>query len=143
MAARVRPDSKVRLRYSLALADGEVLDETGPEGSVIALGQGEFAEALEAMLLGMAVGESKTVEISAADSVFGVWDAANVQLLELSALGSEVPLQAGQVVEFDTPQGPVAALIHELDEETVTVDFNHPLCQHDLQFNVEILEIEP
>ena len=143
MAKKVRPGSKLRLRYKLSLADGEVLDETGEDGSDITLGQGEFAEALEAILVGMAEGERKTVEIAAADGVFGQWDPENIQLLDLAVIGSEVPLEAGQVVEFDTPEGPVAALIHELDDDTVTVDFNHPLCQHDLLFNVEIVEIEP
>ena len=141
MSNKVSAGSRVRLRYQLSLADGEVLDETGADGSDITLGQGEFAEALEALLVGMGEGDRKNFSIAAADGVFGQWDPGNIQLLDLAVIGSEVPLEAGQVVEFDTPQGPVAALIHELDDETVTVDFNHPLCQHDLSFNVEILEI--
>jgi len=141
MPDMVEPNSRIRLYYRLSLADGEVLDETDAQGSEIVLGQGEFAQPLEAMLTGMKPGERKTFDISAADGVFGQWDSANVQLLDLDAIGSEVPLEAGQVVEFQTPQGPVAALVHELDDETVTVDFNHPLCRHDLIFEVEMLEI--
>ena len=141
MTETVKKDSRIRLTYRLSMSDGDVLDETDSGGSTIQLGQGEFSEALEALLVGMHAGEQRNFSISAQDRIFGEWDPANIQLLDLSAMGSETALEAGQVVEFDTPEGPVAALVHEVDDETVTVDFNHPLCQHDLMFDVEILEI--
>lgn len=142
MSGVVREDSVIRLGYRLALKDGEVLDKTDDGGELIALDTGEFADALEALLVGLRVGDKKEFPISAEEEIFGAWDPENIQLLDRASLGSEVPLEAGQVVEFETPEGPVAALITDLDDETVTVDFNHPLCQHDLVFSVEILAIE-
>jgi len=46
------------------------------------------------------------------------------------------------IVSFTTPAGDeLPGTVVEVDDEQVLVDFNHPLCGHAMDFEVEILAV--
>jgi FKBP-type peptidyl-prolyl cis-trans isomerase SlpA len=49
----------------------------------------------------------------------------------------------GLNVEKDDKKQKIPAMVTALDEETVTVDFNHPLAGHDLTYKVILEKIRP
>ncbi|MGB2337634.1 MAG: FKBP-type peptidyl-prolyl cis-trans isomerase, partial [Alcanivorax sp.] len=52
-------------------------------------------------------------------------------------------LEPGMVLSFaDAGGAELPGVIGKVDEEWVTVDFNHPLAGRDLTFEVEIISIE-
>jgi FKBP-type peptidyl-prolyl cis-trans isomerase SlpA len=52
-------------------------------------------------------------------------------------------LKPGLVIEFDTPAGiKVPGIVMEINDDTVVVDFSHPLAGHTVLFNVKILAVQ-
>ena len=45
------------------------------------------------------------------------------------------------VFEFNTPDGPLSAMVIEVAEATVTIDCNHPLSGITLNFEVTIKDV--
>jgi FKBP-type peptidyl-prolyl cis-trans isomerase 2 len=66
--------------------------------------------------------------------------------LRLEGLKVDVPseaLKAGAMLQSRTEDGRVVPLkVHEVKEETVVLDFNHPLAGEKLTFDVKILDIQ-
>ncbi|OGI42040.1 MAG: hypothetical protein A2150_00020 [Candidatus Muproteobacteria bacterium RBG_16_64_11] len=139
----IQPGSRVRLSFSLSLADGTLVDSATPEAPMaITIGSGELFEALEDFLLGLSAGERRRFEISA-EQAFGP-AREDVHMLPRSAFPPELAVEAGQVIGFAMPSGQeTPGLVVAVGETEVTVDFSHPLSGHDLVFEVEILAVEP
>ena len=55
-----------------------------------------------------------------------------------------VELSEGLVVSFqDKAKSELPGVVSAIEEQMVTVDFNHPLAGRDLEFEVEILSVVP
>ncbi len=55
-----------------------------------------------------------------------------------------MPVEPGTVVAFTTPNGQeVPGTIKEVTDDTVLVDFNHPLAGFEVMFDVTILDVKP
>ncbi len=143
----VRPGSHVTLNYRVSLADTqiEVVSTFGQRPATIQLGLGQLAEALERALVGMAEGERRRVELTAAHA-YGERSPELLQRLSRALLDrSSAPgeqYEIGDLLEFPTPDGGrFAGVLKELDAESVLVDFNHPLAGHSICFEAEILGV--
>jgi len=51
-------------------------------------------------------------------------------------------VKIGDTLQGFGPNGPVLVTVVEINEETVTIDANHPLAGKDLVFELEVLGIE-
>lgn len=136
--------SEVIMHFTLSLADGTVADRSEADAPLhFTLGDGTLIRGLELALLGLAAGDRESVRIAPQDA-FGFADPANVHAMPRADFGPELPLEPGVIIGFTTPSGEeVPGLIREVGEETVQVDFNHPLAGHEVHFEVEILEVHP
>jgi FKBP-type peptidyl-prolyl cis-trans isomerase SlpA len=137
--------SAVRVAYTLSLADGTEVDcATREEPFEFVVGDGSWIAGLEAVLLGMVVGERQHYLI-AAEEAFGLPDPHQLHTMPRSAFAAAWAgerLEPGLVISFEAPSGDlVPATIVALREEEVDVDFNHPLAGRDLQFDVELLSV--
>ncbi|MEL0583444.1 MAG: hypothetical protein AAES65_00980 [Candidatus Thiodiazotropha sp. (ex. Lucinoma kazani)] len=55
----------------------------------------------------------------------------------------DMELEEGLVIGFDTPTGEeLSGIVLEAEEDTVKVDFNHPLAGREITFEVEILSVD-
>ncbi|MBI5612075.1 MAG: FKBP-type peptidyl-prolyl cis-trans isomerase [Gammaproteobacteria bacterium] len=140
----IEPGSRVRLSFSLCLADGTLVDSAAPEAPlVITIGSGELFDALEEFLLGLSAGARRRFEIPA-EQAFGPARDDAVHTLPRSVFPPELAVEAGQVIGFAMPSGQeTPGVVVAVAETEVTVDFSHPLAGHDLVFEVEILDVEP
>jgi len=139
----IKADSKVTLRYAVSLADGTVIEETGDKPETIQLGQGEFINELEQKLFGLAEGNTDEIIIPALENLFGDYDESRIQQVDHTAFDDGAPAQQGTVIEFTLPNGStVPGIIREVTDETVLVDFNHPLCGRDVMLFVDIVSVE-
>jgi FKBP-type peptidyl-prolyl cis-trans isomerase SlpA len=128
------------LRYAIRLRDGtEVvsnLAEAGPD--TLTLGDGTLASTLEACLIGLPPGQ-RHVFLLDAWQAFGASQPELVQALPRSDLPEGTQLEAGTLVEFSMPNGQtLAGHILEVGEDAVKVDFNHPLADLPIEFEVEV-----
>jgi len=141
-SGEIRADSSVTLRYRLSLADGTVVEASGDAPETLHMGRGEMVDGLEERLVGLHPGDRQTMMIPAADEVFGAYDEVNHHPLRRAEFGDQA-LVEGQVVEFTLPNGQtLAGTILSFDDDSVEVDFNHPLAGRDLVFEVEIIAVE-
>jgi len=132
---------RVRMHYSLQLEGGFVADSSGNEPLEFVLGGGTLGPGLERHLLGLQAGEQREFAI-APGTVFPFPVKAAVQDLERAAFPEGMPLEPGMIYEFNTPAGDaVPGRIVSIGEDSVTVDFNHPLAGQGFSFIVEILEV--
>ncbi len=145
MSRAVRQGDRVTLHYRLRIAGGPEFESTfGGEPAVVVVGAGELPEALEFLLLGTRPGDRERYEIGADQWIFGEHDEERVQRLAREDFAEDLPPEEGTVYVFTTPAGDeLPGVVRAIDDEGVTVDFNHPLVGHDLVFEVEILDVAP
>lgn len=139
---RIAPGQPVTLVFSLALADGTVVDAATPEEPLhYVIGDGTLEAGLEQKLLGLTAGASAQFELQPGEA-FGLPDEDNIHVLEVDAFPAELELRPGLVIGFTTPaEQEVPGTILDIDQGLVHVDFNHPLAGKTLQFAVNVLSV--
>ena len=56
----------------------------------------------------------------------------------------DIPMEVGTMIELQNESGqPMDARIESVGEETVRLDFNHPLAGKELHFSVKIASLRP
>lgn len=141
MSARaVAPGDTLQLRYALRPRGGEdiVTNFDDPAPQTVTLGDGTLAPALEQWLLDLPVGE-RHVFLLDPWQAFGEAQPELIQTLPKSDLPADAPLEVDRLVEFVMPNGEtLAGHILEIGADSVKVDFNHPLADLAIEFEVEI-----
>jgi len=140
-ARKVADKLVVKVDYQGTTDDGTLFASTyGQTPLEVMIGGGFWIPALEEALVGLRVGEKKTVTVKAADA-FGEHDETLMEEVPKSDFPEYVQFKVGLTVQRATRDGPVLATISEVRPTSVIVDYNHPLAGKDLTFDVEILEI--
>jgi FKBP-type peptidyl-prolyl cis-trans isomerase SlyD len=136
-------DGKViGIEYTLTLEDGTVADtNVGRDDLTYTQGSGQILPALEQALAGHAIGDEVNVKIAANDG----YGEVNPELRrEVSP--DQIPegaREVGQVLVGQGPEGqPIQVRVHEVKDEAIVLDFNHPLAGEDLNFDVTIKSVE-
>ena len=132
----------VRIHYRGKLTDGTLFDSSdGGDPLEFKIGENTIIPKLEASVIGMSEGDKATVAIDAADAYGPRMDEA-VQTVERTMIPDEVDLTVGRQLQATAPNGNQLILtVVEVNEQTVTLDGNHPLAGQDLVFDIELVEI--
>jgi FKBP-type peptidyl-prolyl cis-trans isomerase SlpA len=142
---KIRFGSRITLHFALLMPSGEEIDTTRRgQPAALTLGDGNLLPGFEEALIGLATGDDAQLVIPA-EQAFGERVEANVRLLARSMFNdftSEEPLEPGLVVSFQAPDGELPGVVKAVFEDTVQVDFNHPLSGSDITFDVSILSVE-
>ncbi len=137
----IAPNKVVEIHYEGTLSDGSVFDSSeGQEPLEFVFGVGMLIPGLEEGLEGMAEGDTATIEVSAEDA-YGPREEQAVQPIPRAEIDPEIELEEGMQLVGQSPQGPMIVTVIEFDDETVMIDFNHPLAGEDLTFDVEVVSI--
>jgi len=90
----------------------------------------------------MAVGDVKTITISAADA-YGPYVEERVFEVGHDQFAEGVQLQVGMQLQSQAEEGqmPMVATVTEVTEEKVVLDANQPLAGKDLTFEIELMEL--
>ncbi len=139
----VAPGDRIELRYALRPRGGSDLvsnfDDDAPE--TVTLGDGTLAPALEQWLIDLPPGE-RHVFLLDPWQAFGESQPELIQTLPRGDLPGDIAFETDQLVEFAMPSGQtVAGRILEIGDDAVKVDFNHPLADLAIEFEVEIVRI--
>ena len=132
----------VRVHYTGRLQNGEIFDtSTGDEPLEFTLGQGQMITGFEQAVLGMQVGDNKTVTIPV-DEAYG--PRRDDLLLEVNRddLPEDLEPEVGMLLQSSQPDGSITVFtITEVTEAMIKVDGNHPLAGQELTFGIELVEI--
>jgi FKBP-type peptidyl-prolyl cis-trans isomerase SlyD len=135
------------LQSSLNGVDFELVEETGTEFPLVFLfGSGQLIPDFENNLSGKVSGDEFSFVIASENAYGPVDDEALVRVgmdmfkvdgvvdMEILRVGNVIPL-------LDRDGNQLAAKILSIDDETVLLDFNHPLAGHTLQFDGKVVEV--
>jgi FKBP-type peptidyl-prolyl cis-trans isomerase 2 len=138
---QIKEGASVSVNYTGRLEDGTIFDTSLQEGRnplTAILGQGQLIPGFENGLMGMSVGEKKTIEIQPEDA----YGEVNPQLTQEVPL-DKVPdnVKVGDMLQGQNQYGPVQVTVREVNESTVLLDMNHPLAGKKLIFDLEVISI--
>ena len=133
----------VKVHYTGRLQDGTVFDRSvGSEPLEFTLGQRQMIPGFEQAVIGMKIGESKTVTIPV-DEAYGPRRDDMIVETERSELSESINPQIGMQLQMTQSGGSIIVVtIIDVSETTITIDANHALAGHDLIFDIELVEIE-
>jgi FKBP-type peptidyl-prolyl cis-trans isomerase SlyD len=133
---------QVSLEYTLKLEDKSVVDSNvGAEPLTFIQGSHNIIPGLESSLDGMKVGDSKQVTVKPEDA-YGPVNKDAVSEIEKDQIPKD-SIKVGTVLQGQSPDGRVLiARVVEIKEDTVLLDYNHPLAGKTLYFDVKILDVQ-
>lgn len=133
----------VRVHYTGKLTNGQEFDSSHPRGEPLefTLGLKQVIEGFENAILGMSIGDSKTVEIPV-DQAYGESRDEMIADFPRSEIPETIELEEGMTLTSTSPDGnSMHFRVKSFNEEVVTLDANHPLAGQDLIFEIELIEI--
>jgi FKBP-type peptidyl-prolyl cis-trans isomerase 2 len=120
------------------LLDGEADKEY--QSLTVEVGEDQIITGLENALVGLEKGSEETVSIPPEDG-YGEWTKENVREYETEEFNGMIDgesIEEGESIE--TQNGSLGKVVH-VDDELVRVDFNHPLAGANLEFEIEVVDI--
>ena len=137
----VKDNLVIAIDYTLTV-DGEVVDASeGREPLEFLQGQGNIIVGLERELLGMKIGESKDVVVSALDG-YGEADEEAFMEVPKNQLPENIPVEIGTELQIENDEGePAYVRIESVENNIVLLNFNHPLAGKELHFAVKVISI--
>ena len=139
----VSEGARVFLNFSVSLEDGSEVDTNfGGEAVDFVVGDGSLLPGFERAMFGMTAGQRQVFTIAPEDA-FGQPNDNNVQEIPRSQFDDDIDLQIGLVFSFaDASGGELPGMIVSFDDETVSIDFNHPLAGRTILFDVQVHRVE-
>ena len=146
--SKIEKGKKAKVTYVLTLAgDNEVIDQAGPDRpATFSFGEGQLIEGFEQNLLGLKAGDTFDFVIPAKEAYgprdsYAVFDIPKDTFAVDGKIDEKI-LQVGNTFPMRDNNGNrhVGKLI-QVNENSVTMDFNHPLAGKDLHFKGKILEV--
>ena len=133
---------KVSIHYTGTLEDGSRFDSSeGREPLQFELGSGQVIPGFDKAVEGMTVGETKTVTIPPEDA-YGPRNEQAIQSVPKSALPPELEPQVGMNLQAQNQnQQPIQLTVVAVEEDSITVDANHPLAGKALNFEINLVAI--
>jgi len=133
----------VQVHYTGKLEDGTVFDSSeGREPLQFTLGAGQMISGFDKAVLGMKIGESKTVNIPA-EAAYGPSRDELIIEIPRGELPTEINPEVGLQLQMSQSDGrPVNVIITEVSETTITIDANHFLAGKNLVFEIELVSIQ-
>ena len=139
---QVKTGDTVKVHYHGRLTDGTVFDSSeGREPLEFEVGSGMVIKGFDNGLMGMAIGDKKTIEI-AVDEAYGPKDPQMIMEFPLDRFPPDVKPELGMQLNMTNSQGQhIPVVVVDVREDAVILDANHPLAGEDLIFDLELVEI--
>lgn len=138
----IGPDTFVVLDYNVQTTDGEQVDSSDEQGPLeFVYGEGKILPALEEELEGLEVGAEKTITIKPEDA-YGEYDHDAVTTISRDKFPEEEEIKPGMEFVAQIPDKEErVVVVKDVNDQEVTIDFNHPLAGKTLKFNIFVQEV--
>jgi len=132
----------VRVHYTGKLEDGTVFDTSEDGASMeFKVGSGELLKAFEKAVIGMSIGDKKTIKIPM-EEAYGPRKEEMVFEYDRARAPENFDAEIGQQLQMYRADGqPVNITVIAKSEKSFTMDCNHALAGKDLIFDVRLEEI--
>ncbi len=141
---QVKNGDKVKVHYHGKLRSGETFDSSdGREPLEFTVGSGQVIKGFDEGVMGMNVGDKRTVEITPGDA-YGEKEAERIVEFPKTQFPPDMIPEVGMQLMMNDGEGQsLPVIVTEVKEETVLLDANHPLAGQDLIFDIELVEVTP
>jgi FKBP-type peptidyl-prolyl cis-trans isomerase SlyD len=131
----------VAIDYCLTLESGEEINRS-PAGNPWAFiaGTGQIIPGLENKLKGMAAGDDAKITVEPEDA-YGQIREDLFQVIPRDQIPADMKIEPGMTFQAQRPHGLVTFSVKSVDDDTVTIDLNHPLSGKRLHFDVKVVEV--
>lgn len=132
----------VIITFQGTLEDGSIFDSSDEYSPLsFVLGENEVLPGLEIAVAGMEPGDQKVV-IVPPEQGYGIHQQKLVEIVDVSALPKDMNLNIGEKLEVTAEDGTSFQMkIIDRDEQTVTLDANHPLAGKQLILQIEVVAV--
>lgn len=137
----IEPRKMVKIYYTLKDSEGKLIDSSG-DGEPLEYmhGTGTLIPGLERQIEGMAVGEKRSVIVSAKEG-YGEYDESLVQSVPRDRFDAQMPIEVGQQFQAETATGPFLVRVTAVNDNEITIDGNHELAGVELHFDIEVADV--
>jgi FKBP-type peptidyl-prolyl cis-trans isomerase 2 len=112
------------------------------DNTTIIIGEHQIFPALEKRLIGMKLGETKTVNLEAKDA-YGLHNEELILSISKEKISDHVDVTRGNTLEMDLSDGKkITGIIIENSDNAITVDFNHPFAGNNISITCTVISIE-
>ena len=139
----VKKGDTVSVHYRGTLDDGSEFDNSYSRGEpmMTQAGVGNLISGFDNALLGMTVGDTKTVNIVSEDA-YGERNPDAFQTIPQSQFPEGFDFTVGGTVQGTDDKGArFMAVVERVEDEGVVLDFNHPLAGKNLNFEIELMNV--
>jgi peptidylprolyl isomerase/FKBP-type peptidyl-prolyl cis-trans isomerase SlpA len=133
----------VTVHYTGKLKDGSVFDSSeGRDPLEFKIGEGRIIPGFEEAVVGMEPEAKRTVEVPP-EQGYGQHQDGMTKQFSKDQLPDDITPQVGQRLQLTSPEGQVMEVhISAMDDDTITIDANHPLAGKTLTFDIQLISIK-
>ena len=135
---------RCKTHYRGTLNDGTVFDSSYERGEPLEFicGAGMMIRGYDEAVANMEVGQSIDIHLTP-DQAYGYPDPRAIFTVEISQLPGSEALSAGEnVVLYTTAGQPMPVKVTARDDSTITFDANHEMAGKELNFHIELVEVQ-
>ena len=137
----IKYNSTVLLNYSLK-GNNNLFESTFDKGPIkITIGKSNMPQLIEASLYGLKCGDKKEYSYDSKE-IFGKYDKDKVVTTRRDFLKNYKNANPGDIIETIDNDRSCFITVLNVSTDKVVIDMNHPLCDKNVKFRVEIIEID-
>lgn len=139
---KVAKGDKVKVEYTGTFEDGTVFDSSENHGKPLEFeaGSGQVIKGFDEAVVGMEKGEEKEITLQPAEA-YGDVNPELHKEIPRDKLPQDQEPQVGMMLALGMPNGQqMPAKIIKVDENSVTIDLNHPLAGKVLIFKIKVVD---
>lgn len=138
---KIQNDCYVSIDYRLNNDEGLLLDSSQPDTPLrFIVGRGQMVAGLEKGLLGLSEADQATIVVEPEEG-YGPIREDLVRQMPKEVFPADIDLVPGTHLRASGPYGPLTLTIKAVEQDSVTIDLNHPLAGKRLHFFVTVLDV--
>ncbi len=139
---KAKAGDRVKVHYTGSFEDGDIFDSSmNGQPLEFTIGEGKIISGFENGVIGMSIGEKKTLKLEPKDA-YGEYNEDLSFQVDLEEFPVDEMPELGSELEFVGPEGEsIIMSVVDIDDNKVSLDANHPLAGQELTFEIELVEI--